>query len=433
MTALSQLLARDHFGVKLGLDSIRALLSALDHPERRYRVVHVGGTNGKGSVTAMTATALSAAGHRTARYTSPHLTRLEERFVVDEVPLETPALDEAADRVFAAERACLADGTLQFPVTFFELATAIAFEAFARARVDVAVVEVGLGGRFDATNVVRPLACAITNIDLDHTRHLGSTIGEIAYEKAGIIKPGAPVVTGETRAEALDVFEWVCAARGAPLVRAGHGVVLDVRLVDGLTRMVLRTPRHDYGAMVLALRGRHQAHNALIAARLLEEADGAGLAVPPAAVAEGLTRADWPGRLQLVPFEAGRVLLDGAHNPAGIETLAAYLAEAFDARVPIVFGVMNDKDAVAMLRALAGVASAFVMTEAAQPRALGARDLAEAARGLELGVPVEVEANPLHAVTTAMRRSPLVVVAGSLFLVGEVLPQLTGLAAGRPA
>lgn len=426
MDPIAELFRREHFGMKFGLENIQALCEALGRPERACPTVIVAGTNGKGSVTAMTAAALSAAGHRTARYTSPHLTRLEERFAVDGVPAPRERVARAAAAVLQTERRMLDRGDLVAPVTFFELTTAIGFHLFREAAADVAVLEVGLGGRFDATNVVRPLAGAITTIDLEHTRYLGSTIPEIAFEKAGIIKPAMRVVVGERKPEALTVFRRACDERGATLVPAFDGVRADVRLHDGRTLVRLATPAHDYGQLTLGLRGRHQADNAMVAARLLEALDVLGLSVGPEAIRDGLTTATWPGRLEAMRDARGRtVLLDAAHNPAGIGALVAYLVEVHPGRVPVVFGAMRDKDVADMLRRLAPCATRLFLTQPSNPRAYAASDLARLAGELGLPAPVEAEADPLRAIDRALGDADLAVVTGSIFLVGDVRPHMS--------
>ncbi len=220
MTTHERLLALEAFGIKLGLENMRTLVAALGHPERAYPTIHVAGTNGKGSVCAMTERALRASGYRTGLYTSPHLDRLEERVAVDGDPV-APALFEAcAAHVLRVVDEAMADGRLDVHPTFFEVTTAIAFEVFHRARVDVAVIEVGLGGRFDATNVIGPVACAITSIAFDHERHLGTTLAAIAAEKAGIAKHGTPLVIGDLAPEARSTIAVAAEAAGAPLIDA---------------------------------------------------------------------------------------------------------------------------------------------------------------------------------------------------------------------
>lgn len=425
MDPLDSLLALEHLGIKFGLENIRTLCAALGNPQTRYRSLIVAGTNGKGSVSAMVDRALTAAGYRSGRYTSPHLVHLEERFAVDGRPVATDTLRRVAADVLAAAERLRAAGDLPAEPTFFEVCTAIAFDIFHRAGVEVAVLEVGMGGRFDATNVAEPCGAAITSIDFDHERFLGHTIAEIAFEKAGVIKAGMTVVVGESKPDALEVIGGACRERGARLVFAGSGVTSTVSLKDARTQLKVRTPAGDYPPMVLALRGRHQVTNALVAIRLLEALPALGLDVPPEAIVAGLTSVRWPGRLDLVQLADGRqVLLDAAHNPAGARALAAYLQETSPARIPIVFGAMRDKDAAGMLALLAPCASRFIFTEPPTPRAATAAALAHVAAAVAPSVPVELEPNPVGALQRAWERSVFVVAAGSIFLVGDLLSRL---------
>ena len=217
-TTFDRLFALETFGIKLGLDNISRLCEALGHPERAFRSLHVAGTNGKGSVTAMTHAALRAAGIRSGRYTSPHLSDLTERFVIDDRPVDSAVLESTVEDVLECADRLHATGALPVHPTFFEATTAAAFELFRRSGVQIGVIEVGLGGRFDATNVISPMAGAITTIDFDHQQHLGDTLGAIAFEKAGIIKPGMTVVMGDLGPEAADVIRQCAAGRGAALV-----------------------------------------------------------------------------------------------------------------------------------------------------------------------------------------------------------------------
>lgn len=417
---LDYLFSLQTLGMKFGLENIRRILSACGSPQEAFRSVLVAGTNGKGSVTAMVEAALRAAGLRAARFTSPHLVRLEERFFVDGAPIDTGTLRALAGRVQRVVADLVARGELQSQPTFFEATTAMACEVFRNRHVDVAVFEVGLGGRLDSTNVVTPAATVITSIDLDHQAFLGSTLAEIAYEKAGIIKPGVPLVTGDLTPDAADVIARVCRERGAPLVEAMEGVGLRVSpRPDGWLSLDLTTPRRPYGAIRLGLRGRHQARNAVTAVRLIEQLD---LAIPAEAVAAGLEQVVWPGRLQMVEAAPGRrMLLDSAHNPAGAAALAAYLTECHDERLPIVFGAMQDKDAAAMLAALRPRASAFVLTAPDMTRAASPEALRTAAARVAPDVPAQVAATPAAALDAAFAHGSPVCVTGSIFLVGAVL------------
>lgn len=435
MSAIEQLYARELHGIKLALDSMRALVAAMDHPERAYATVIVAGTNGKGSVTALIERALRAAGYRTGRYTSPHLVRIEERFAIDGQDVSTDDLESALTRVFEVEAACRADGTIGeptamvslpnaigAPMTFFELATAAAFELFRRARVDVAVLEVGLGGRFDATNVVSPRLAVITSIDLDHTRYLGRTIPEIAFEKAGVIKADIPVVAGDLTAEAERVIQRVAAEQAARLVPAHEGVEILGEMIDGHARVTIATTTRAYGPLTLGLAGRHQIGNAIVAVRALEELDTLGMQVPAEAVTRGLEEVRWRGRLEHVRLPDGRtVLFDAAHNPAGAAALASYIREVWPSGVLLVFGAMADKDLGGMIAALAPAATAMIVTHVDSPRAAALDALVDAA---EAHLPGRVRAiePPRAAVDAALAVAPVVCVAGSIFLLGDLLP-----------
>ena len=244
MTPLDFLFSLERLGMKFGLESMRKICAALDHPEASFRSVIVAGTNGKGSVTAMTSAGLHAAGRRSARYTSPHLERLEERFVIDEREIDRASLEAAAAAVQHEIAILVRDGILDGLPTFFECCTAIAFELFRRASVEIAVIEVGLGGRLDATNVITPVAAAITSIDFDHQELLGDTLPDIAREKAGVVKPGIPVVIGPVAAEAEAVIQDVCRERGATCVRALDRVRASPHITARRCGSAFIPPRH---------------------------------------------------------------------------------------------------------------------------------------------------------------------------------------------
>ncbi|RPH58991.1 MAG: bifunctional folylpolyglutamate synthase/dihydrofolate synthase [Acidobacteria bacterium] len=420
MNRLDSLFRLEKLGIKFGLDNIRTLCAALGSPETAFQSILIAGTNGKGSVTAMVEHALRSAGVRAARYTSPHLVRLEERFFIDGAPVEADAMQDVAEHVQRVVADLIERRQLEGQPTFFEVTTAMAFELFRRHQVEVAVLEVGLGGRLDSTNVVTPVATAITSIDLDHQALLGSTIAQIAFEKAGIIKPGTPVVLGETKPEAVDVITRVCDERGARLIHTAAGVEMrTVLLEDGRTTLELTTPVRRYPRMTVRLRGRHQVANAVTAVRLLETLPWN---VPEAAIVAGISDVIWPGRLELIQVAPGRaVLLDSAHNPAGASALAEFLAETQPDPLPIVFGVMRDKDAAGMLTALAPHASAFVITAPRMARASSVADLASLATLAVQGVPVLTAPDPAAALTQAWELGPLICAAGSIFLIGEIL------------
>jgi dihydrofolate synthase / folylpolyglutamate synthase len=425
MNPLEYLFGLEFHGHKLGLDNIRVITDALGRPQDASPSVAVAGTNGKGSVCAVVSTALQAAGYRTGRYTSPHLVRVEERFAIDGRPADPAELEQIIGDLRLLVGDLRAAGRLQATPTFFEVATAAAFELFRRRRVDVAVLEVGMGGRLDATTVASPLAGAITNIAFDHQQYLGHTLGEIAFEKAGIAKPGMRLVCGERAPEAFEVIAAACAERRATLVPAFDGVELSAATEGGLTSMTLRTPAGAYGPLTLGLAGRHQAQNAVVAVRLLEALTEAGVPVPPPAVERGLREARWPGRLDWRRLPDGRrALLDAAHNGAGAEALAAYLREAVPHGQPLVFGAMRDKDYAAMLRHLLPYATHVVLTSPPTPRAADPASLEAAALAADPEAHVVVEPDPVAAMDAAWAHGPDITVAGSIFLLGAVLPAL---------
>jgi dihydrofolate synthase/folylpolyglutamate synthase len=408
-------------GMRLGLERIEALLDALGRPEAGLRIVHVGGTNGKGSVSALTAAILRAAGLRTGLYTSPHLLDVRERVQVDGRPLPREVLARHAARLGPAlERGA---------ATFFEAMTAVALGAFREAGVEAAVLEVGLGGRFDATNVGRPVVTVLTRIDYDHQEFLGRRLEDIAAEKAGILRGGTALCAAQAP-EALAVIEARCRAVGVLL--AVEGRELEVRVhastLDG-HRLDLRGPGWAYRDLRLALPGLFQPGNAVLAvgaARAFAEA--AGRAVPEAAVRAGCAGVRWPGRFQVVPAAPGRptIVLDGAHNPAGAAALAASLRHHFaDRRLALVLGISADKDRAGILKALAPLAARLELAPADHPRATAPEELRA-----ELP-PVEAEVACAGSSAEALARAldadvDVVVVAGSLFLVADALRWLAG-------
>lgn len=422
---LDYLFSLEQFGVKFGLDNIRAIVGALGHPERSFQSAHIAGTNGKGSVTALIDSALRAAGHRSARYTSPHLIDLTERFVVNGEAVSLDALREGVSTVRSAIDSLLAGGAIRAHPTFFEVTTAVAFELFRRAAVEVAVCEVGMGGRLDATNVLEPAATAIVSIGMDHEQYLGDSPGAIAAEKAGIVKTGVPIVVGDLDAEPESVIARAAERHGARLVRARSGVRVEaMRTTDGNQTFRLQTGSTDYGLVTLGLPGAHQVNNALVAVGVLEALAGAGLYVPAEAVRRGFAEVVWPGRLQHIRLDDGRgLLIDAAHNPDGARSLAAFLADRPPR--PLVFGTMRDKNADSILEILVPQVSAIITTRASTPRAADPGALATIARrAAPPRVPVRCEDSPRDALAAAWTLSTDIVVAGSIFLLGDVLKAL---------
>lgn len=424
---LEFLFALERLGMKFGLENMTAICAALGHPERSFRSIIVAGTNGKGSVTAMTSAALHAAGCRSARYTSPHLERIEERFVIGEREVDASDLEDAALTVQRTVERLVADGTLAALPTFFECATAIAFELFRRAAVELAVIEVGLGGRLDATNVISPMAAVITSIAFDHQDLLGETLESIAREKAGVIKPGIPVIIGPVAPGVRAVIEATCRERGATLVPASERVRVTAGPDGGeigATTVSLAAGAHRLTTVPLALRGRHQIDNASVAFCLMTELARLGVPLDDTAMRAGLTTARWPGRLERLRWRGADVLLDAAHNPAGARALADYLRDIGWRDVTLVVGAMRDKDLGGMLTALLPYAARVVCTTAPGSRALDAAALAalasEIAPATRADVVVTAIADPAAAMTDASRAGARVVAAGSIFLIGAL-------------
>ncbi|MFO0705573.1 MAG: folylpolyglutamate synthase/dihydrofolate synthase family protein [Nitrospira sp.] len=418
--AIAYLYGLQKHGIKLGLENMRSLLERVGRPERRLRVLHVAGTNGKGSTAAMAASILQAAGYRVGLYTSPHLIDFRERIRVDRVMI---AEQQVADLTARLRDAIVPDLT----PTFFELTTAMALLHFAESGVDAAVLEVGLGGRFDATNVVEPVACAITTIGLDHQEYLGHTERAIAFEKAGIIKPGVPVVVGRIAGEPWDVIAQVAWERHAPIVRLGDDCHTTGAGPDEFTYI---GPGLQADHLHVPLAGAHQLDNAGCAVALIEAAGSCGLPVGVEAIRRGLATVTWEGRLELVDRHPA-VLLDGAHNPAAAAVLAAYLAEWLaahpHARLILVLGMMRDKDARGFVEPLRSLVSEVVLTQAELARSASAGELRQAV-GDRFAVCHEA---PTAGDALALARSraadhDLICVTGSLMLVGEVQASVRG-------
>jgi dihydrofolate synthase / folylpolyglutamate synthase len=400
-------------GWDLKLERMRAALALRGHPEEAFPAVHLAGTNGKGSTAAMVEAVLRASGIRTGLYTSPHLVDFAERIRAGggTIPRDTVVALVAELRAALEPRGVA--------LTHFEFSTLLALEWFARIGVEMAVVEVGLGGRLDATNTVRPIATAITSIAHDHEEWLGRELRQIAFEKAGIAKPGVPLVIGRVPPEAEAVIAAHAAEVGAPLVRAGPDGTLE-KSANGLAFCPAGGAAQD--GLGLALEGAFQLGNAEVALLLLSRL-GTRFALSASAVRAGLAGARWPGRLAVLR-EAPLVVVDGAHNPAGVAALAAELPRLVGARrLVLVFAVMADKAWPAMLEHLLPSASEVIVTRVGR-RGLDPGGLAAAMSG---GVPVHAVVDPRAAVQLALERAAsgdAVLVTGSLFLAGEAYATL---------
>jgi dihydrofolate synthase/folylpolyglutamate synthase len=419
------------FGWRPGLATIRRLLCLVDDPHTGLPCFHIGGTNGKGSTAAMLAAILQAAGRRTGLYTSPHLLSFTERIRVDGVPIGEAEISQLTDQLKALCTAHFAPQTTQPPddrlphPTFFELTTAMAFLHFRLRDVDAAVIEVGLGGRLDATNVIQPRVAVITNVALEHQEYLGRTLAEIAGEKAGIIKAGTPIVTA-ARGDALNVIRQTAQRREAPVVSvpgAYRWAILESSLAGQIVD--LESPKRRYEGLRISLVGRHQVENAVLAVAAAEAAQDQGFSLDAAAIRRGLADATWPGRLHVLQ-DRPRVILDGAHNPAGAEALAAFLTEQRAAlgRLILVFGVLKDKDWEVMLGLLAPLADEIVLTRPPGERGADPVELEPVARRY---VRTSIVTDPGRAVAEARgaaRAEDTVLVAGSLYTVGAAMQAL---------
>jgi dihydrofolate synthase/folylpolyglutamate synthase len=372
----------------------------------------------------MAEAALRLGGYRTGLYTSPHLVDLAERFAIDGQPVSQGYLSDAIQAIQETAGRLQGRDVLKAPPTFFEATTAVAFELFKRARVEVAVCEVGLGGRLDATNVLEPVATAITSIGLDHQQYLGHSLREIAIEKAGIIKPRIPVVIGPMEVEPRAAISEIARRTESPVIDASAD---DVELIraTGKPRFRYRSSRRGYGEVEVGLRGSHQIDNARVAIRLLEAAGDRGLPLTTAHIVGGVGGVAWRGRLDVRRLPDGReILLDAAHNPAGAEVLARFMNAEGWTHTPLILAVMGDKDVTAMLQVLLPCAGSVVVTRASNARSLDPDVLADRARTLNAAIPIDVAASPGEALSAAWRRSNRVVAAGSIFLLGDLMKDL---------
>ena len=421
---------------KFDLAHMRVLLEAMDHPERRFPSVLIAGTNGKGSTAATLASILRASGLKTGLYTSPHLVRINERIQLNGEAISDEnfaALQESVER-FADRLVKLGD--LPWHPSFFEMMTAIAFEHFAREKVEIAVLEVGMGGRLDATNVVEPLVSVITDISLDHQKYLGNTVGEIAREKVGIIRPGHAVVTLPQQPEANDVIGNTILDVGAQAVNAvpyvppvSPGSTQYLVPSTETASIVYRYPLQVLGEEVLVetqLVGRHQLRNVALAIAAAVELNRQGFAgITAKSIERGVRETRWPGRFQVVAARPGwpEIVIDVAHNPAGAWALRSALSERYEDRPLIfVFGAMRDKAISEMTEILFPLADRVIATRPENPRAASAEEVRQAAA--RTAVEIEAIENVQQAIErarTLASGTTVMVITGSIYLVGEVM------------
>jgi dihydrofolate synthase/folylpolyglutamate synthase len=403
--------------IKLGLERIKALLDRLGNPQDGPSWVHVAGTNGKGSVSAMIESALRASGLRTGLYTSPHLVEPTERIRIDGEPVSPDAFAGSFETVHAAAVSLIESGGIDGHPTYFETVTAMGLLLFAEAGVEAGVIEVGLGGRLDATNVLHPQLCVITPVDYDHEAWLGTSIEAIAGEKAGIIKAGVPVVLGRQRPEAEGIIVERARRLAAPILRAGDWIARKVELHPRGCRFQACKDREEI-TVDCHLAGQHQLENALTAVAALRR-----LEIPAAAVQAGIASAKWPGRLELVRTRP-EVILDGAHNPAGVAALARYIRRFYmDRKACVIYASMRDKSVEEIGGLLEETGADLILTAVGSPRALRPEALREA-----LGMARARIARDLPAAYAMARElasdDGVIFITGSLLLVGEARAML---------
>ena len=411
------------FTIKLGLDTTRALLAELGNPQDKLKIIHIAGTNGKGSVGATLLSILSAAGYRTGFYSSPHLSSVRERFRIGDQYISTTDFAELVTRL-----ATFLKGRPS--PTYFEFTTILALLWFAEQQTEAVILETGLGGRLDATNVVTPLVSIITDISRDHEQHLGSTLEAIAGEKAGIIKPKVPVICAGRAAETVPVIEARCQQQQSPLFLYGRDFSGERNSDGGLDYRPISGP--DRPHLPLALHGSHQAINTSLALAALEILEPV-FPVTPQALTEGLQHVRWPGRMELISIQQQnkkiRFLLDGAHNEAGVVTLIESLRQGFPRqRLLLVWGNMADKDMGPVLFELMAMADAIILTRAESQRSAAPTALYEQLPSLARTKTrcTETVEQALEMIGQIAEPEDLICVAGSLYLVGRVRQLLVG-------
>jgi dihydrofolate synthase/folylpolyglutamate synthase len=421
--SVSYLLGLGHetTAVKLGLENVTRLLERLGRPQDSFPSVQIAGTNGKGSTAAMLYAVCRAAHLRAGLYTSPHLVSVTERVRVGGRDISREGFARHATRVrAAAEEVERESGALP---TFFEQVTGIALSAFADERVDIAILETGLGGRLDATTAARAATVAVTPVALDHQEYLGNTLAEIAAEKAAIIRAGVRAVVAPQEPEAEEVILGRCRECGVEPRRATGDIKVDEVGAGGRLRVTFRTGRDEYRGARLALRGRHQLTNAAVAVALAETLIDEGFAISHSHIVEGLETAEHAGRLEVAERGGRALLFDGAHNAAGARALRAYLDEFVEGPLTLVFGAMRDKELEEIARALFPAAARLVLTAPLSPRAATVEDLLRAVPVPTSSSTIALAPSSRDALNLALAQAPpggTVCVTGSLYLVGEV-------------
>ncbi len=410
-SAIETLYNLQKFGIKFGLSKTENLLKAFGNPHVGQNYVHIAGTNGKGSVATFVGSMLQEAGYRVGTYVSPHLVRFTERFRIngEEITQEKATrLIEELQNVFSPLE----------PPTFFEAVTAMAILYFARENTDIAIMEVGMGGRLDATNVITPLVTGITNISMEHQEYLGTRLSQIAMEKAGVIKNGIDVVAAVTQGKIIEQLSNVAQQKGAPFFRVGK----DMKYRGSSKGVNYFGQQHKLKDLRLGLGGIHQARNAAMALGMMERLATKGFPVETRHMREGLRRAEWPGRMQMIGKNP-TIIVDGAHNAAAVRALARTIQKTFSyERMILVIGIMADKDIPALLRAIIPLSDHVIYTRPVYSRAADPVVLMEKARSFNIpGEAVPTLSPAIKRAKALAGPKDLIVVCGSLFTVGEAL------------
>jgi dihydrofolate synthase / folylpolyglutamate synthase len=407
----------------LGLHRTIAMMQALGNPHQRFRSIHIAGTNGKGSVAVMIESILKYAGWKTGLYTSPHLVRVEERIRIGGRQIPSRAFAALATRIAKVEADLLISKAMDRSLTTFEFLTCCAFLCFAERKVDVAVVEVGLGGKLDATNVIRPEMSVITGISLDHQNYLGNTLTKIAGEKAGIIKENIPAVSGCCAEVPRRVIRKRAKEVSAPLTEICDECKITIKnMTRGRRSIDLHTPFRDYRNLRLSLAGEHQTRNAALAVMATENLKS--IRVRTQDIRKGLANARWPGRLDEYA-SCRRTLMDGAHNPEGAQFLREYLIEQKEIEIHLVFGAVRDKNIKKMGDCLFPLAKTIHLAEIANSRSADPADIADMHKLFRPRINIHSDmGEALLAAWRQCSRSGLVVVTGSLYLIGELITEV---------
>ena len=411
---LEEMFGLHRFGIKLGLDVIRHILKNLQNPQKTFSCIHIAGTNGKGSIASGLASILSASGYKVGLYTSPHLIRFNERITVN-------GLEVTDEEIVAAYQAVKAIPETDREPTFFEYTTAMALHLFARSNVDWAIVETGMGGRLDATNMLSPALCVISNISMEHRFYLGNTIAEITGEKGGIIKRNTPVVTGVTQKNAIKVLEQIASDKSASLYRLGKDFKVRRNKNNGFSYSGIN---HQWKKMKTGLPGSHQVDNAALILAACEVLLQKGLCLELDRIKNSLETYAWPGRLEIIPASPGiipEIIIDGAHNLMAARKLASFLKQEYSQKkITLVIGILDDKPFESIMQSLLPNCTRVILTEPDIDRSLSPEKLMPLTQAIVKNTVIvkDVASAVTHAIETTQRDS-VICIAGSLYVVGE--------------